>query len=129
MSDALFAEQIRGWIPSIAEPIGPGEMVIAWINRVARVTGIPASRLKSYWHRKIGAPRIHEYIAIRDAALSAQRRRAAIKDLEDEIGRRVRQLREDHADISKMAPVLASILPGPPPEEKAARNSVGKFEK
>ena len=128
MSDYMIAEQIRSVLPEIAAPVRPGELVAVWIERAARATQVPASRLRAYWHRKVEAPRVPEYLAIMAAADAAHRRRLAIADLEKEIQGRAEALRTDHQRLCADHPLLARLVPAPPaatearpPEEVAPR--------
>lgn len=119
MSDYMIAEQIRSALPDIAAPVQPGELVAVWIERAARATHVPASRLREYWHRKVRAPRVPEYLAIMAAADAAHRRRLAIADLEKEIESRAEALRTDHQRLCAGNPLLARLVPAPPAATEA----------
>lgn len=122
VSDQMVAEQLRTMLPDIAAPIRPGEKVEVWIERVHRATGVAAARLRAYWHRKVEAPRVPEYLAIVGAAQRAADRHRAIEALENEIAAKTAQLRADHERLAADHPVLARLAPRPPTEAKAREN-------
>lgn len=118
MSDVIYSEQIRSALPEIASPIRPGELVATWIERAARASGVPAARLRQYWHRKVEAVRVAEWLAVMNAAQEAWRRQQAITDLERDIQRRSQELARDHDRLVELHPVLARLAP-PPPRSQA----------
>lgn len=112
-------EAVRSAIPTLAEPIRPGENLVVWIERAARRCGVGASRLRQYWHRKVARPAAHEYLAIIGAAQAELDRRRAIEALEHEIEAKAAELRADYQRLSQDHPVLARLVPRPPAAKAA----------
>lgn len=126
MSDLAYSEQIRDALPDIAAPIRPGELVATWIERAHRATGIPAARLRAYWHRKVQAVRVAEWLAVMGAAEAAARRRIAIAELEADIEQRATELARDHDRLAESHPVLVFLAPRPSRPSQARQDEAPK---
>ena len=119
MTDAQLAEHIRQMLPDIASPVRPGELVSVWIERAARACGVAPSRLRSYWHRKVEAPKASEYLAVVGAAEEAARKRRTIEELQNANAALVAELEALGRSVGADNSGLVGLLP-PVAREAAA---------
>ena len=106
VSDVQVVEQVRSALPILAEPFAPGEKLAAWIDRASRACGVPAARLRSYWHRKVEKPGYSEVTAVFAAHNKALARKQDLARLQSQL----ETLR--HELVAEANPRLVALVPG-----------------
>ena len=89
----------------------PETKLAAWIDRASRCCGVPAARLRAYWHRKVDQPRYLEVTAVLHAYNKEMERRRRIAALEKLIENQAAADRADMARLGDLDPALARIAP------------------
>jgi hypothetical protein len=115
MTPQAGAEIIRSALPTLAQPIEPGEKLAVWLERAARkLRGqISVARLRCYWQRKVARPEFHEAMIILGAANAEIARQQAAIELRDTINERAQALLADRDRFASTFPDLARYLPDP----------------
>ena len=111
VSEAHVVEQVRDALPVLAEPFRPGDKIAVWMDRASRKCGVPAARLRAFWHRKVDQPRYLEVTAVLRAYNEEMERRKRIAALEKLIKNQQAADGEAMARLVDLDPSLARLAP------------------